>query len=282
MGRSTLNGILAAAGTAAAIIAFPLACGGGTSSSRPDGGPVCTTGDNSCAPGTLCTNGNCVSTCAPDGGGCGATQYCEVHDPQPVCADVTPITCSLTQQCPPPQVCQNGFCVSRQPLADGGSGGCRFSSPVDGGANTSCGPDALCYATTNINNFTTNTCIALAHCPQTGDCPVGGLGSVCNETADGGFYFAGKERLCLASYCVADKNCPSLAICFFADLNNPLGYCSAGIYTNPCRTIHDCPGATGCGYVDPADGGFNDAGPPDGSVGVCYVGCTPDAGGCFH
>lgn len=248
MGRSALITALAAAALATGCPASNNNPGAG----RPDGGPSCQSGDNSCAAGTRCVNRNCVPTCS-GGAACQTGSYCEgPNAPEDVCAQLTPIACTTPTQCPFPQTCLNGLCASAELRADGGYQGCV----VNGGVNDACGPDAVCYALTQGN-----TCLGLPACGQDGGCPTGVFGAVCNDgRLDGGAQvLPGKQRLCLYAYCVLDSDCPAAAECFHSTLAIPSGTCYFGAAGSPCFSNKDCFQSAACAGQD---GGLEDGGIP--------------------
>lgn len=243
-----------------ALIALAIAASactdtGGNAIVRLDGGPVCQSGDNSCAAGTRCVNRICTPSCTGDAG-CAAGSYCEGPAPlEDVCASNVPIVCQRSLDCPGPQLCLGGLCISEQLRADGGSQGCIPSSLRD-----ACGPDALCFQTR-----VSNQCLGMPACAANGGCPVGNPGSVCNDgrNPDGGQLFPGKQRICLYGFCVADTDCTQKAHCFHPLAGDPLGNCNFGVAGDPCFSNADCIGSSGCSAPD---GGFTDGGAP----GVCH------------
>lgn len=228
----------------------------------PDGGTYCVQPGATCTPGSSCVQGNCTATCT-DGGPCPTGSYCEgAQAPYAVCSAVTPITCTTSFECPSPQVCSNGMCTVLELRADGGNQGCVIGAS----GNDGCAPDALCYQTTQSGALV-NRCVGLAHCGVDGGCPIGAVGSTCNQMADGGLLFTGKQRLCLFSFCVGGSDCPSLSVygqgaCFHTNLADPLGQCQWGRAGDYCYSNGDCFNAASCGT---ADGGGLDAG----ELGFC-------------
>jgi hypothetical protein len=256
MGRSALIAVIAAA-------LWGCPSGGSTSTTpRPDGGPICGVGPAdiavypACAAGTRCNNRTCAPTCAA---GCPPGMYCEGPPPEDVCALVNPIVCAKNTDCPAPQGCLFGLCASAELRADGGYQGCVLSEPDD-----ACGPDAICYSLANSNGTISNTCVGLPACSQGGACPPGTYGAICNEgrNPDGGPLLAGKQRICLFSYCMQDTDCNVAAHCFFG-APALLGRCNFGRAGDGCFSNADCIGSTGCSG---ADGGLLDGGTP----GACH------------
>ena len=258
---------------AAALSLAPL---GGCSSnaSQPDGGPLCGQDVNVCPAGTQCTNSNCVPLCDASGD-CPGGFYCESETaPINVCSPISGgyvggldfTGCLTDADCPYGQDCApGGICSSIEARPDGVQSGCRLTQIPDG-----CAPDSLCYIVPN-GNIQTDYCVGLSHCAEDGGCPVlaGGYGAVCNQQADGGYLFAGKERLCLEDFCADDSHCPPGFSCFHDSQGSPVGGCQEGLPGEPCWTAADCFNSpTGCDAHN-ADG--TDAGADDGgSLGKCY------------
>ena len=230
------------------------ACGGGVGAiPRPDGGTLCQQGTATCGAGTVCNNGTCTPTCAADGTGCPTGTYCEGTDPgRQVCAPNALTTCTSDQNCPLPQFCRSGLCLSVELRRDGGFQGCLL-----GAADDACAGEAICLqsqtSTTVLNN-----CIGMPACPQDGICPVGNYGSVCNDLPDGGGrLFANKQRICLFSFCNTTANCPQGDACFLPTKGKLAGQCQSGSPGDLCFSQADCFNSTACAG---ADGGFEDGG----------------------
>jgi hypothetical protein len=261
---SFLQGVMAA-GVSLAVVLLASSPGcGGTDVVRPDGGTVCNQGDKSCEAGTRCTNRNCVPTC-DDGGPCPTGSYCEApQGPVAICSPISPSACRNENDCPVPQICINGLCIAYELREDGGAQGCTVSS----GANDKCAPDSICYQDTSTGQLL-NRCLGLPHCGQDGTCPIGFKGSTCNQLADGGFIFPGKERICLYDFCVDTTNCPRGTACFHYSQTSQLGQCSLGSAGSPCFSGEDCFNSSFCQLSDGgvADGGLlSDGGLP---LGTC-------------
>jgi len=241
----------------AIICALAAACS--SSPSQPDGGTVCAQGMGMCTATTACTNSDCVPTCDGTGAGCPAGFYCESPTaPYNVCSPITASECSTDYDCPAPQQCAYGLCLSVEERADGGTEGCDLSDAIDG-----CAPDSICYQLPDSQTGQSlNYCVGLEHCSEDGGCPADSIGAVCNQQADGGMLFAFKERLCLSGYCVDDTNCPSGNACFHRSTTDPIGQCQNGAVDDPCYTNADCFNATECDV----DAGVQDDG---GSIGTC-------------
>lgn len=263
MGRRTLIAVPVL--LVAAMLGSTHACGNAATASQFDGGTVCAHGDKTpCPAGTDCINSICTTTC--DGGSaCQAGAYCTVDQqtPEGVCAAVKPTLCGNAFDCPAPQRCFHGVCASIEPRQSGSQLGC-----LPGKVDDACGSDAICSQLTDPKSGQLlNDCLGLPQCGQAGDCPIGDLGTVCNDgrQLDGGQLFPGKQRLCLVGFCTKDTDCQSALKqhCFApSPTTDALGTCNNGTAGNPCFTNKDCYNATGCFL---ADGGVDDGG----AIGVC-------------
>ena len=247
-----VQGVLAA-GVALSVVLLASSPGcGGTDVVRPDGGAVCQQGQGSCDAGLLCANRNCVPSCE-GGAACPDGMYCEA--PQAtvaICSAKTPFACRNSTDCPVPQICTQGICVSYELRADGGTIGCLVSN----GPNDACAPDSLCYQDTSTGVLL-NRCLGLPHCGEDGKCPIGFKGTTCNQLPDGGYHFPGKERICLYDFCTDNANCPQGTACFHYVKGNLLGQCSTGRAGTACFTGEDCFNSS---YCQLSDGGVDDGG----------------------
>ena len=247
-----------AALAAASVIALFTAQAGGCGSSgpqRPDGGPSCQQGDGTCDAGTRCVNRNCVPTCETSA--CPPGLYCESpQSPIAVCSPIDPYACRNTNDCPVPQTCVQGLCLGAERRADGGTIGCILSETGSDG----CSEGAVCFQDRRTGQIL-NQCIGLPHCSPKGFCPIGFLGSTCNQLPDGGFIFPGKMRVCLFSLCAIDLDCPQGTACFREHQSPILGKCQTGRVGNACYTAADCFNSTYCAF----DGGVDDGG----NLGQC-------------
>jgi len=257
MGRRTLIALL-----------FASACSGGPDRQpivRPDGGQFCTAGSHTCPGGTRCMNSYCVPTCAagaqcPEGTVCLGTSF-----PDDVCAPITPVSCTSTNQCPVAQVCLSGHCVSGEAVGDGGLESCTVNGLPD-----KCAPDAVCYV---VNGGP--ICVGLPLCGADGGCPSGAISQACNLMPDGGRVIPGKAPVCPLEECGTSSDCFPNATCFRRGLV-PWGRCQFGGTNEPCFSDADCASAAKCDNPGP-DGGSEDGGVP----GMCRcVITTPDAGVC--
>jgi hypothetical protein len=202
----------------------------------------------------VCNNGNCITTC-PTGTECSADQFCQGTEPtRQVCSPKTFKQCAIDQDCPNPQFCLSGLCVSVELRRDGGFQGCLLSGPDD-----ACAPEAICLQQQTSSGTILNNCIGMPACGQDGTCPVGNQGSVCNDMPDGGRLFQNKQRVCLFTFCTGAANCPSNAECFLRAPDDPRGECTFGIAGDPCFGPTDCFNSSQCVG---ADGGFGDGGSP--------------------
>ena len=231
------------------------ACGGGTSNdARPDGGTLCQQGSSTCTAGTTCNNGNCVPTCDANGAGCPTGTFCEGTEfGRQVCAPSTFTTCTADINCPLPQFCRSGLCISVEVRRDGGFQGCLLGNAVD----DACAGEAICLQSAT-STTTLNNCIGMPACPPDGTCPVGTFGSVCNDLPDGGGrIFQNKQRVCLFSFCRADSNCPQGYACFRPSKDKLVAQCQTGTAGDLCFTQADCFNSNSCVG---ADGGLEDGG----------------------
>ena len=248
---AALRAVAAATVAFAVVVLSSQSTGCGTDPQRPDGGTPCQQGDGTCPAGTRCTNRNCVPTCQ-GGQACPAGMYCESpQSPIAVCSPIQPFACRDSNDCPPPEVCTQGLCLSLEKRADGGTIGCVIS----GTNNDGCDQGAICYQDRSTGQIL-NQCRGLPHCSPTGFCPIGFLGSTCNQLPDGGLLYANKERLCLFNICVDTSNCPQGSSCFHTDRSNLQGRCQLGQVGDLCYIADDCTSATYCQY----DGGVDDGG----------------------
>jgi hypothetical protein len=264
MGPSTLKRIarlparaLVAAGVAAAFaVAFSApSCSSSSSTTRPDGGPVCEHGGPACPTGTACQNGNCVPTCPP-GTACPAGQYCLGTAPMDqVCAPTSPTLCTSLYDCPTPQNCLIPLCTALEPQADGGA---TFLCNPDGSVDDKCATDAICLVLLSSNGLANVQCRGMPACGQNGSCPVGQFGAVCNVQPDGGRILPGKERICLFGFCSSNQDCAGNFCVHNPDAS--VGGCYSGFTGSPCNTSTDCFHDGGCIGADAGVWGACDAG----------------------
>ena len=273
MGRSALKAAFCAAALAGAAAALSGSCSKEppAQGTQPDGGQVCQSGGHECGAGTRCANRICTATCT-GGASCGAGNYCPGAAPEDVCAPIAPKTCKADLDCPVPQQCLFGRCVSSELLADGGFQFCNL-----GAVDDHCAPDAVCYPI----GFGPS-CFGLSPCGQDGSCPGTAISNVCNHLPDGGTLIAGKERVCIFLYCSTNADCGkdpangAQSVCFRGVAHSTYGACQFGSVGDPCFSDADCPRSNGCRGQD---GGVDDGGTPGACACIPDAG-LPDAGGC--
>jgi hypothetical protein len=235
MGRSSLIPLGAAAVVVAVFAAS--SCSGDSNDivviPQPDGGTICNLAALGCPSGQACLNGICAARCAA-GAACPAGTYCEGDAGiDEVCAPVEAIACLTTAvQCPAPQGCTNfGLCTSSELPADGGRQSC-IAGQVDDG----CSADGICIT----GSSQSSACVGLPACSQDGGCPVGLAGATCNVRPDGGRLFPGKQRVCLASFCDSNADCPARVPHCVTGNGPAQTFCSPGTKDFPCLRPVDC------------------------------------------
>lgn len=161
-----------------------------------------------CPDGEVCFDGLCSSRCRT-GDDCLADEYCDAGTFGTfLCVAKAVTTCPETA-CTFNQLCQAGFC-STPPPAD--------SCSATGSAQDDCGRFALC----SLDEVGRSShCSTFPPCPQTGPCPLGTRGAVCNDG-----YAPDKARFCLSGMCRADEHCPSGWACRRTSPVATLGYCT--------------------------------------------------------
>jgi hypothetical protein len=241
MGRSTLIAVAAALLAVAAVASHSCSNNPNQTISQPDGGQVCNFANLPCSGGFSCVNGICAQRC-PAGTPCPSGSYCEGDAGfDEVCAPITTTVCADSTQCPAPQVCSFGLCVSGELLGDGGKAACSLTPPNDG-----CAPGALCFA-----NGGASSCVGMPACSQDGTCPAVGEGSTCNVRPDGGRLLAGKQRICLLGFCTGPTDCPAnLPHCVNSGTNIENSGCFAGRTGDPCTSNADCASNKTCAIAD--------------------------------
>jgi hypothetical protein len=208
--------------------------------------------ENPCPAGQFCFNGLCAPGCMTDQD-CAANQYCDTKVDLPnnqlgthMCVNKEVPSCSTDGECAETQECVMGLCsaaaVEQQctPRPDG----------VDG-----CDDYSICLDLGEVDQEQ-NSCVTFPPCPQDGNCPVGQVGSVCNEGD-----IPNKARICLTSLCKSVANCPGGFKCIIPSDN--LGMCSNGTLGMPCMTADDCSGGLTC------------FGAMGNAPGFCVQGTTP-------
>jgi hypothetical protein len=242
MGRSTLIAVAAALLAVAAFASHSCSNDVDQTIVQADGGQICNFANAPCTGGLACINSICTQSCAA-GAVCPTGSYCEGDAGfDDVCAPNAAIACATPSDCPAPQGCLSGLCVSNELLADGGRGNCSLTPPNDG-----CAAEALCFQI-----GATVACVGLPACSQDGTCPVGGQGATCNVQSDGGRLLDGKQRICLSGFCAATKDCPtSFPHCVTSgDGGIENSGCFAGTTGSPCSSNADCVANATCKGAD--------------------------------
>ena len=125
-----------------------------------------------CPTGQFCWNGVCAIGCNTNAE-CASDQYCDTDIKQ--CANKTIPTCPDTP-CKENQTCVNGYCSAKAappPKKKDESGACKLA--VDG--NDGCKSNEICIDAEEEKT----QCRAFPRCPQSGQCPTGHTGAVCND-----------------------------------------------------------------------------------------------------
>lgn len=147
----------------------------------------------------------------PDGGETGADA-------------AAPIACGPSSPCPEEYECIGGACA-----LPAGSMDCDPDESMLG--EDGCGPNAICHD--NADDET--RCYLLHACPEDGVCPVGPVGSTCNEG-----YMVNKNRVCLVGFCRDESSCPESWLCLRPPGETPLGWCSNKAVGSLCFGPSDC------------------------------------------
>lgn len=217
---------------------------------------MCSTA-NPCPAGQFCFNGFCAPGCMTDAD-CADNQYCDtlMQHSAHMCVNKEVPTCASDGDCASNQTCMQGLCsavsVQQQctPRPDGQDG---------------CDVYSICLDMGEVDEEV-NSCVSFPPCPQDGQCPVGQVGSVCNEQD-----IPGKERICLTSLCKDAGNCPAAFQCLVPG-GGSLGMCSDGSFGMPCLLADDCQSGLTC------------MGAMAGVPGFCIQGmgggCEDDGGTC--
>ncbi|NMB77297.1 MAG: hypothetical protein GYA21_19485 [Myxococcales bacterium] len=203
--------------------------------------------EDPCPAGQFCWNGICALGCMSDND-CASNQYCDTLGSQ-LCVNRQVSSCSQDTDCAENQVCLMGMCT-----ADAEPKQC--TPRVDG--QDGCDEYSICLDISEDPEKEQNACVTFPPCPQDGNCPVGQVGSVCNQDD-----IPNKERICLTGLCKAAANCPTSWKCVM--LSATLGACSDGSMGMPCKTASDCQANFTCTQAMP------------GGIGFCMPGGT---GGC--
>ena len=203
--------------------------GGGGGSTLPQG--LCNA-NNRCPDGQFCFNGICAPGCTSNKD-CGDSMYCDTEDigPPYYCKNKSVPTCTADSQCAQSQVCLKGLCSLKPPEAKAACEPDRAGSAEDG-----CDKYSICNDPNEENNTKQDAyCASFPPCPQSGVCPTGQFGAVCNDG-----YLTGKARFCMEGLCRDNSNCPSSWNCVKPYTNAVLGFCSSGAPGMPCTDNAQC------------------------------------------
>ncbi|XXF77577.1 Dickkopf N-terminal cysteine-rich domain-containing protein [Myxococcaceae bacterium GXIMD 01537] len=186
---------------------------------------------NRCPDGQFCFNGICALGCT-NNSNCASDQYCDTGDGVPsFCKNKTVPTCTADTQCAASQVCFKGFCSLKPPEVKPTCDPAKAGSAEDG-----CDKYAVCNDPDQNNNTTRDAyCASFPPCPESGVCPTGLAGALCNDG-----YLTGKGRFCMEGMCKENSNCPSSWNCVRPFANSVVGFCSPGSIGTPCATNSHC------------------------------------------
>ncbi len=222
----------------------------------PDGFFMCTRA-NPCPAGQFCFNGLCAPGCMTDQD-CAANQYCDtaMEISAHMCVNRVVPTCAADADC-----ATNQTCVFRLCSAVGVPSEC--TQRVDG--EDGCDAYSICLDVSETDQESL-ACVSFPPCPADGVCPVGQVGSVCNDGD-----LPGKAHICLTHLCKAGNNCPGGFQCVVS--GGTLGMCSDGSLGMPCLLAADC------------DAGLTCMGAMAGVLGFCMPGggsdCASAEGTCI-
>jgi len=184
-----------------------------------------------CPKGQFCFNGICAVGCNTDKE-CETNQYCDTDIKQ--CSNKEVKTCPDTP-CGANQECVNGLCSAKKadpPKKRNESGAC--TPAVDG--KDGCKRHEVCLVKENDQT----QCRAFPRCPQSGKCPVGLVGAVCNDKL-----IPNKDRICLVGGCTGTEHCPASWSCVKIG-GIKLGLCSSGAMGMPCTKQSECKSGLKC------------------------------------
>lgn len=137
------------------------------------------------------------------------------------------VACDDDMPCADGLMCLGGLCVGE---------GSQATCTPDFSFADGCQGDELCYQDPNSPfDDPVYRCYPMPRCPDSGECPVGQYGSVCNEQL-----IAGKDRICLLGMCLdASSDCNANQQCV-ADTPGVLGFCSDGAVGSYCLLDSHC------------------------------------------
>ena len=203
--------------------------GGGGGNTLPQG--LCNS-TNACPSGQFCFNGICAIGCTSNAN-CASDQYCDTAEDGPVsyCKNKTVPTCTGDSQCAVSQLCLHGFCSVKPPENKPACDPDKAGSAEDG-----CDKYAICTDPNEENSTKQDAyCASFPPCPESGVCPTGQFGAVCNDG-----YLPAKGRFCMEGLCKTNSNCPSAWNCVKPFANAVLGFCSSGAPGMPCENNTQC------------------------------------------
>jgi hypothetical protein len=186
------------------LIPAAAACGGDDGGG---GGELPCSPSRDCPSGQFCFNGICALGCN-SGGDCAEGQYCDT-DGDRLCHDSQVHTCPDTP-CAETQECVNGLCSTPSTDTD--------CTPRPDG-NDGCDAYSLCIEVEEG----APSCYSFPACPESGDCPVGTVGAVCNDGI-----VPNKERICLSGLCQEPSHCPPAWSCMRITPADVVGFCFPG------------------------------------------------------
>jgi hypothetical protein len=203
---------------------------------------------NPCPAGQFCFNGLCAPGCMADQD-CAANQYCDtlMQVSAHMCVNREVPTCSANADCASNQTCVMGLCSAQSEPKE-------CTQRPDG--QDGCDAYSICLDV-GEGEQEENACVSFPPCPADGACPVGQIGSVCNDGD-----IPGKARICLTSLCKSGANCPAAFQCLMFG-GGTLGMCSDGSFGMPCLQATDCAQGLTC------------LGAMAGVPGFCMPGGTP-------
>lgn len=197
--------------------------GGGGGGGGGGSGGLCSA-TNKCPAGQFCYNGICAYGCNSNGD-CAADQYCDTGQfGSRLCHNKTVTTCPETP-CASSQICVKGACSTPPPPTQ-----CDPDRVVDG--QDGCDKQSICL---DADGNDQPKCYSFSACPQDSNCPIGTVGSVCNDGI-----IPNKSRICLTGLCRSVSNCPSSWKCVKTTTNAVVGICSSGGPYAPCAASSDC------------------------------------------
>lgn len=200
---------------------------------------------NACPSGQFCFNGICALGCTSNAN-CAADQYCDTAETGPIsyCKSKTVATCTGDAQCAASQLCLKGFCSVKPPEQKPVCDPEKAGSAEDG-----CDKYSICSDPNEENGSAQDAyCASFPPCPESGVCPTGQFGAVCNDG-----YLPAKGRFCMEGLCKTNANCPSNWSCVMPYANAVLGFCSSGAPGMPCTGNAQC--ASGSCFSNPGFAG---------------------------